>query len=289
MFEGFQRRTIDVGETTINALVGGSGAPLLLLHGYPQTHVMWHRIAPALAERFTVVATDLRGYGDSGVPASSDDHFSFSKRATAADQVTVMERLGHRRFMVAGHDRGARVTHRLVLDWPDRVSRAAVLDIVPTPHVFAHVDKALATAYWHWFFLIQKADLPERMIGADPEFYLQRLLGGLTQTGAITDEAFAEYRRCFAQEARIHATCEDYRAGASIDLTHHAADQGRKITCPLLVLWGASSGVGRMYKPLEVWRGWADDVSGQAVPGGHFLPEEAPRETLDAMLAFFGR
>jgi len=288
MFDGFQRQTIDVGETTINALVGGKGPPLLLLHGYPETHVMWHRIAPALAERFTVVATDLRGYGDSGVPATTDDHLSYSKRATAADQVKVMEQLGHRQFMVAGHDRGARVTHRLLLDWPDRVSRAAVLDIVPTPYVFAHVDKQLATAYWHWFFLIQKADFPERLIGADPEYYLRRLLGSLADAGTITSDAFAEYLRCFAPKARIHATCEDYRAGASIDLEHHKADNGRKVACPLLVLWGENSGVGRMYEPLTVWRAWADNVSGHAVPGGHFLPEEAPRETLEAMLALFG-
>jgi len=288
MFEGFQRQTIDVGDTTINALVGGKGPPLLLLHGYPETHVMWHRIAPALAERFTVVATDLRGYGDSGVPATTDDHLSYSKRATAADQVKVMEQLGHRQFMVAGHDRGARVTHRLLLDWPDRVSRAAVLDIVPTPYVFAHVDEQLATAYWHWFFLIQKADFPERLIGADPEYYLRRLLGSLADAGTITSDAFAEYLRCFAPKARIHATCEDYRAGASIDLKHHEADNGRKVACPLLVLWGENSGVGRMYEPLTVWREWADNVSGHAVPGGHFLPEEAPRETLEAMLAFFG-
>lgn len=288
MFEGFQRQTVDVGDTTINALVGGKGPPLLLLHGYPETHVMWHRIAPALAERFTVVATDLRGYGDSGVPATTDDHLSYSKRATAADQIKVMEQLGHRQFMVAGHDRGARVTHRLLLDWPDRVSRAAVLDIVPTPYVFAHVDKQLATAYWHWFFLIQKADFPERLIGADPEYYLRRLLGSLADAGTITSDAFAEYLRCFAPKARIHATCEDYRAGASIDLKHHTADNGRKVACPLLVLWGENSGVGRMYEPLTVWREWADNVSGHAVPGGHFLPEEAPRETLEAMLAFFG-
>ncbi|HKU99994.1 MAG TPA: alpha/beta hydrolase [Vineibacter sp.] len=288
MFEGFQRRTVDVGDTTINAVIGGKGPPLLLLHGYPETHVMWHRIAPALAERFTVVASDLRGYGDSGTPATSDDHFSYSKRATAADQVKLMEQLGHRQFMVAGHDRGARVTHRLLLDWPDRVSRAAVLDIVPTPYVFAHVDKQLATAYWHWFFLIQKADFPEQLIGANPEYYLRRLLGSLADTGTITPDAFGEYLRCFAPAARIHATCEDYRAGASIDLEHHKADNGRKVTCPLLVLWGEKSGVGRMYEPLAVWRDWADDVTGHAVPGGHFLPEEAPRETLAAMLAFFG-
>ncbi|TWT10798.1 alpha/beta fold hydrolase [Reyranella sp. CPCC 100927] len=288
MFDGFQRQTIDVGDTTINALVGGKGPPLLLLHGYPETHVMWHKIAPALAERFTVVASDLRGYGDSGVPATTDDHFSYSKRATAADQVKVMEHLGHRRFMVAGHDRGARVTHRLLLDWPDRVSRAAVLDIVPTPHVFAHVDKQLATAYWHWFFLIQKADFPERLIGADPEYYLRRLLGSLADAGTITPEAFAEYLRCFAPQVRIHATSEDYRAGASIDLEHHKTDNGRKIACPLLVLWGEKGLVGRMYEPVTVWRDWADDVRGHAVPGGHFLPEEAPRETLEAMLAFFG-
>lgn len=287
MFEKFDAKTIDTGETTIHALVGGKGPPLLLLHGYPQTHVMWHKIAPELARHFTVVATDLRGYGDSGKPDSDDQHAAYAKRATAEDQIKVMEGLGFSRFMVAGHDRGGRVTHRLCLDWPDHVVRASILDIVPTPVVFGTVDQRIATAYYHWFFLIQPYDLPETLIGANPEYFLRRIFGGLAAGDAVTGEAFAEYLRAFRDKRTIHATCEDYRAAASIDLEHHRADGGKRIACPLQVLWGEKGLVGRAYDPLEVWRDWADDVTGQAMPSGHFIPEEAPEECLRAMLGFF--
>jgi haloacetate dehalogenase len=286
MFEGFETRSIVVNDVTINVVVKGDGPPLLLLHGYPQTHVMWHKIAPALAERFTVVASDLRGYGDSSKPAGDYQHLTYSKRSTAADQVAVMTTLGFDRFRVAGHDRGGRVAHRLLLDYPDRVIRAAVLDIIPTPEVFKRLNKLVATAYYHWFFLIQPRGLPETLIGGNPEYYL-RNIGSWGGADAFAPEAFAEYLRCFSDPACIHATCEDYRAAASIDLEHHKSDGDRKIICPLLVLWGEKGLIGRIYDPIAIWQEYAVEVSGCAVPSGHFLPEEAPLETLDALLEFF--
>ena len=288
MFEGFETVDLEVTATTIHARIGGSGPPVLLLHGYPQTHVIWHKIAPRLAERFTVVATDLRGYGDSGRPASDPSHAAYAKRSMAADQVEVMAMLGHRRFAVVGHDRGARVAHRLALEHPEAVERLALLDIVPTRTVFATVNQAVATGYYHWFFLIQLNGLPETLIGHDPEYYLREKLkrwcGADKQ--AITDEAFAEYLRCFADPAAIHATCEDYRAAASIDLAHDEADLARRIACPLLALWGEVGLVGRNYDVLAVWRDYATDVHGHALPCGHYLAEECPEATLAALLAF---
>jgi haloacetate dehalogenase len=287
MFEGFETRRIAVNDVTINCLTKGDGPPLLLLHGYPQTHVMWHEIAPSLAERYTLVVPDLRGYGDSSKPPSDDKHLIYSKRNTAADQAALMTSLGFKTFMVAGHDRGARVTHRLCLDYPDRVTKAALLDIIPTTEVFKRVNQFVATAYYHWFFLIQPNHLPETLIGGNPEFYLRRMA---TRKGKLifTDEAFAEYLRCFSDPASIHATCEDYRAGASIDLEHHAADNGRKIACPVLILWGEKGLVGYKQDPLAIWSEYAQNVCGHSVPNGHFLPEESPRETLAALLEFFG-
>jgi haloacetate dehalogenase len=286
MFEGFENRRISVGDVTINTLLKGSGPALLLLHGYPQTHVMWHKVAPSLAEHFTVVATDLRGYGDSAKPEGDEKHERYSKRVMAADHAAVMASLGFDKFMVAGHDRGARVTHRLLLDHPERVRRAALLDIIPTPEVFKRIDQFTATAYYHWFFLIQRRDLPERLIGGDPEYYLRRM-GTRAGRDVFTPEAFAEYLRCFRDPACIHATCEDYRAAASIDLKHHKEDGERKMTCPLMVLWGQEGLLGRAYDPLAIWRDYADDVRGHSLPGGHFLPEEAPAETLKALTDFF--
>lgn len=286
MFEHFETSSIAVNGVTINLVIKGDGPPLLLLHGYPQTHVMWHKIAPALAERYTVVAPDLRGYGDSSKPEGDDQHLTYSKRSMAADQVAVMAALGFDRFLVAGHDRGGRVTHRLCLDHPNRVIRAAVLDIIPTPEVFKRLNKLVATAYYHWFFLIQPRGLPETLIGGNVEYYL-RNIGTWGSADAFTPEAFAEYLRCFSNPACIHATCEDYRAAASIDLEHHTADVDRKITCPLLVLWGQKGLIGRIYDPVSIWRDYALEVSGSGVASGHFLPEEAPQETLDALLEFF--
>ncbi len=262
---------------------------MLLLHGYPQTHAMWHRVAPRLAENFTVVAADLRGYGDSSKPAGDAEHVTYSKRATAGDQVEVMASLGFDSFAVVGHDRGARVAHRMALDHPDRVTKLAALDIVPTREVFAAVGKDLATAYYHWFFLIQPYDLPERLIGADPGYYLHRKLGGWgTNLDAFAPEALAEYERCFSDPRTIHASCEDYRAAASIDLVHDEADvkSDNKVECPLLALWGAHGVVEKHHDVLRVWREYARDVRGRPLEGGHFLAEETPEETARELLVF---
>jgi haloacetate dehalogenase len=290
LFPGFIHKRVATSGPEIDLVMAGSGPPLLLLHGYPQTRAMWHAVAPRLAGRFTVVAADLRGYGDSAKPASAPDHAPYSKRASAKDMVEVMQAMGFDRFDVAGHDRGGRVTHRMALDHPERVRRAAVLDIVPTLKVFTTINQTVATAYYHWFFLIQPFDFPERLIGADPEFYLRRKLLGLSGGGFndFDPEAVAEYIRCFRNPATIHASCEDYRAAASIDLEHDRADLGHKVECPLLVLWGAKGRVAKSYDVLPVWRERASDVRGAALPSGHFVPEEAPVETADALAAFFG-
>ncbi len=290
LFENFATHRIRTSGTEIHCEIGGSGPPLLLLHGYPQTHVMWHCVAPALARSYTVVCADLRGYGDSGKPASNATHAPYSKRAMALDLVEVMRALGYERFRLAGHDRGGRVAHRLALDHPDAVERVAVLDISPTRTMFRETDQAFATAYYHWFFLIQPFDLPERMIGADPLYYLHRKLGGWGSAANIFNSgAMAEYERCFRDPATIHASCEDYRAAASIDLEHDAADvtARRIVTCPLLVLWGEKGVVHRLFHPLDDWRAVAQDVRGQALPCGHYLAEEVPDATLDALTAFF--
>lgn len=288
MFEGFEKRRIETRETEINLVTGGKGPPLLLLHGYPQCHVMWHKIAPRLAEDFTVVVADLRGYGDSGKPESDSDHLVYSKRKTGGDMIEVMETLGHRRFLLAGHDRGGRVAHRMALDHADRVEKLSVLDIVPTYRLFQETNKELATAYYHWFFLIQPGGLPEHMIGADPEYFVRQALGRWGGTdGAFTPEAMAEYVRCFNDPATIHASCEDYRAGASIDLRHDEEDGGKMVECPTLVLWGGRGVMHKMYNVLETWRDRAKDVTGRPVDCGHFLPEEAPEDTLEALSAFF--
>ena len=287
MFEGFESKRIKTSETEINLKVAGNGPPLLLLHGYPQTHVIWHKIAPKLAERFTVVVTDLRGYGDSGKPDSDAEHSPYSKRAMARDQVEVMAALGFDKFSVVGHDRGGRVAHRMVRDYPETIDKIAVLDIAPTATMYGATDKAFATAYYHWFFLIQPDGLPEHLIGCDPEFYLSRKMAAWGKSnGAITKEAFAEYLRCFSDPKTIHTTCEDYRAAAGIDLEHDAVDAGKKVDNPLLALWGQDGFVAKAYNVLDTWREVATDVSGHAVPGGHFLPEEAPEETLKALLEF---
>ncbi len=289
VFDGFVQSRIRASGTEINLRMGGQGPPLLLLHGSPQTHVMWHKIAARLAERFTVVAPDLRGYGDSGKPPGGDNHEAYSKRAMAQDQVEVMAALGFERFAVVGHDRGARVTHRLALDHAERVNKAAVLDIAPTLTMYERTDMAFATAYYHWFFLIQPFDLPERLIGADPDYYMDKKMAAWQKADGeapFTEEALAEYKRCFRDPETIHAMCEDYRAAAGIDLAHDRADLARRIACPLLVLWGAKGVVERSYDVLEVWRERAERVTGRALPCGHFLPEEAPEETLTELLTF---
>ncbi len=288
MFEGFERTRVETPEAEISLIRGGGGPPVLLLHGYPQTSAMWHKIAPVLAESFTVMAADLRGYGDSSKPPGGGDHAAYSKRAMAKDQVAAMVSLGFDSFAVVGHDRGARVGHRMALDHPERVTRLAVLDIVPTRHVFATVDKNLAAAYYHWFFLSQPYDLPERLIGADPAYYLRKKLGSWgVSLDSFTPEALAEYERCF-DERTIHASCEDYRAAATIDLAHDESDRdsGRTVECPLLALWGARGVVERLYDVPEVWSTYAGDVRGKALDCGHFLPEERPDETARELLAF---
>ena len=290
-FRGFRPADVRVDGVRLHAVVGGEGPPVLLLHGYPQTHLMWHHLAPELARTHTVVAPDLRGYGASAKPVSSADHATYSKRAMAADQVGLMRELGFDRFDVVGHDRGARVTHRMALDHPRSVQRAAVLDIVPTRHAYAHVDRALAEAYHHWFFLSSAADLPERLLAADPHLWVRRKLAQWSADGFEFDrDALHAYAAAFSDPASIAATCEDYRAGASIDLEHDEADAvaGRRVTAPLLVLWGADGFVGRRYDVLAVWRDYADDIRGKAVPGGHFVPEEAPDETLAQLQVFLG-
>ena len=287
MFEGFERKSLELNTITLPFVYGGSGPPLLLLHGYPQTHVMWHLTAPALAEHFTVVAPDLRGYGDASKPFGERDHSTYSKRAMAADNVALMAALGFESFALVGHDRGGRVGHRLALDHPEHVTKLAVLDIVPTHYLFTHTDSALARAYYHWFFLAQPFDLPERLIGADPVYYLHKKLGGWGNgLGIFAPEALAEYERAFSDPATIHASCEDYRAAATIDLKHDERDRDRKVTCPVLALWGEQGVMERLYDVLTIWRDYASDVQGKALPAGHFLAEEKPEETVRELLAF---
>jgi len=285
MFNHFNSRQINVRDTTINVVQGGSGYPVLLLHGYPQTHVCWHLIAPTLAEHFTVVCTDLRGCGDSGRPQSDDKHLAYSKRVMANDQVDVMQELGFKEFAVVGHDRGARVAHRMALDQPDKIKKLVLLDIVPTSWAFANVNKEIATAAFNWFFSIQADDLPERLIGADPEFYMQWLLDDFAgKKNILKPEAVAEYKRCF-DKAAIHATCEEFRAAATIDLEHDEADKNKKISCPVFILWSAT-GMWAKYDILTIWKSRANNVKGKALNCGHFLQEENPTETVKELIAF---
>ena len=286
MLLGFERARIATSDAIIAVRHGGGGPPLLLLHGHPQTHVMWHLTAPVLAREYTVVCPDLRGYGDSSKPPTTPDHEPYSKRAMAREMVEVMASLGFDRFAVVGHDRGGRVAYRMALDHPDRVERLAVLDIIPTGEHFRRAEMSFGLGYWHWFFLAQPHPFPERVIGADPDaFYFHRGRSWFTR------EALAEYRRCYSDPETIHAMCEDYRAAASYDFELDEADRtaGNRIRCPLLALWGAKGNLPGWYDVLEVWRGWADDVRGHALDCGHYLPEEAPEATLDALRSFLGK
>jgi len=291
MFDGFETRTLETERGTIHARVGGSGPPLLLLHGYPESHLMWHSCAPALAERFTVVATDLSGYGASFRPNPAADHAPHSKRALALDQVQAMASLGHERFAVAGHDRGGRVAYRMALDHPDCVSSLAVLDIVPTAEVWARADDRLAIVYWHWGFLAQPAPLPERLIAADPDAYLEhhlRVIGLGAQPGRYPETVIAAYRAQLSDPGAVEAICEDYRAGAGIDRQLDEADRGRRIECPVLVLWGTRGALEPLYGDvLAVWRSWARDVRGRGVEASHFLVEDRPDEVAAELAAFF--
>ena len=293
LFPNFRALQVEVDPTcTINAIIGGSGPPLLLLHGHPQTHAIWHRVAPRLAEHFTVVACDLRGYGESSKPQGAPDHANYSKRAMAADMVAVMQSLGFATFCVLAHDRGARVAHRMALDHPQAVERMALLDIAPTLAMYEQTSDAFARAYWHWFFLIQPAPLPERLIEADPAAYVRDVMGKRSAGLAPFDpRALAEYQRCLALPGAAHGICEDYRAAATIDLEHDRFDRdaGRRLALPLMVLWGEQGVVGRCFDPLAEWQRVAADVQGGALPCGHYIAEEAPDMLLERVLPFLAQ
>jgi haloacetate dehalogenase len=289
LFPGFRPAMIEAGEATIRVRYGGSGQPLLLLHGLPETHLMWHKIAPRLAQDFTVVVADLRGYGESSKPASTADHAPYTKRAMARDQVAVMRHLGFGRFSVAGHDRGGRVAYRLALDHPDNVEKLAVLDILPTSEAFRRTDKEMAFGFWVWFFLAQPDGLPEHVIGKDPKFFLDHML----DTWATIPDSFPlelrqAYLRNFSDPEALHAICEEYRAAITLDYELDETDRGRRrIGCPVLALWSSEGPLQLWYDALAVWRGWAERVRGRALECGHFLPEEAPDETYAALREFF--
>jgi haloacetate dehalogenase len=288
MFDGFRLEMVDTGEALIRMRHGGSGPPLLLLHGHPQTHAMWHKVAPMLAESFTVVAMDLRGYGESSKPPSDERHEPYSKRAMARDGVAVMRHLGFEQFYVAGHDRGARCAYRMALDHPERILKLAVLDIIPTGEAWRRADMRFALDFWHWAFLAQPYPFPERLIGADPDYYYWRRHSP-DPPDYGDREVFEDFRRGFTNPETIHSMCEDYRAGATIDLELDEADRraGRKIECPALALWAAEDELGEWYDVLEVWRDWADDVQGRALPCGHHMALEAPDETYRELFRFF--
>ena len=290
-FDGFAAQEFALGEATIFARVGGSGPPLLLLHGYPQSHLMWARVAQALAGQFTLVAPDLRGYGRSSAPPSRGGE-RYTKRIMAQDAVALMAALGHQSFAVAGHDRGGRVAYRLALDHPERVTKLAVLDIVPTWEMWAGMDSARAMAVYHWMFLAQPEPFPETLISAASQSYLDHTLASWTNDQTLASfarDALAAYHEAFRDPARVHALCEDYRAGATLDRAYDDADRaaGRKIAAPLLALWGAKGIPAKGEAPLDVWRRWANDVRGEGIACGHFLPEEAPEATARALAKFF--
>jgi haloacetate dehalogenase len=294
--DAFETAEIDTGESTIFLRRSGSGAPLLLLHGFPETHLMWRDVAPALARHFTVVCADLRGYGRSGCPPSKPDHAPYSKRAMARDMITVMERLGFHRFSVAGHDRGGRVAYRMALDHPDRVARVAVLDVLPTLIAWERADARFAFSYWPWSLLAQPEPLPERLVLAAPDAVVDNALGGWGSPSTVFDQAIRQaYVDALRDPAHVHAICEEYRAAATLDRAHDDADcsNGRRITCPLLALWSGPGPLGSWYVesggPLVLWQAWGNDVEGHAVDAGHFFPEEIPAETADALNDFFSR
>ena len=291
LFPGFDSQLVKTAETEIFVRIGGEGPPLLMLHGYPQTHVMWHKMAPELAKHFTCVIADLRGYGASSTINDRPDHYSYSKTAMAMDNISVMETLGFTKFSILSHDRGARVSYRLALDFPERIDRLVILDIIPTYEVWHRLSPALALKTFHWTFLAQPAPLAESMIGKDPVGWLDSKLAGWSRAGdlsAFSPEALQHYRKFFQEPERLHATCEDYRAGATYDLNADEEDhiKGNTIQCPTMVLWGTAGIPSASDPTLDIWKNWALDVRGHSIESGHFLAEENPGDTLKAVLPF---
>ena len=289
MFEDFEENKLSVNGININYKIGGNGEPILFLHGYPQTHILWRKMANLFAKNYTVICSDLRGYGDSDKPKSDKKHLTYSKKNMAFDQNELMQKLGYNKYYLVGHDRGARVAHRMAIDYQDKIKKLSLLDIVPTSHVFDNTNALLARRYYHWFFLIQSFPHPETMIGKDSEYYLRsKLKMWGSNNDYLSEDVIKEYLRCFNSET-IHASCEDYRAGATIDLLHHEEDFEKKIICPLQVLWGEKATVEELYDPIEVWREWAANVEGESINCGHFLPEEKPIETFEAISKFLNK
>ena len=288
-YSSFETSICEISSGAFHVTKGGSGMPVLFLHGYPQTHAIFHKLAPLLQDNITMVMTDLRGYGTSPKPPTDASHSPYAKRAMAQDMIEIMDQLGYETFAVVGHDRGGRVAHRLARDYHDRVTHLSVLDIAPTYAMYDATDKNFATAYYHWFFLIQPAPLPERLIGADPEFYLRTKFASWSGEAQWLDETlFQHYLAAFSSEGAIHASCEDYRAAATIDLDHDRQDLGKKLSLPVQALWGKAGFVGRTYDVIAEWEKCAHNVTGQSVSGGHYVPEEAPEETAKALLSFWG-
>ncbi|TCQ89356.1 haloacetate dehalogenase [Rahnella sp. JUb53] len=289
MFVHFTQRRMAVNGTEIACRIAGQGEPLLLLHGHPQTQAIWHKVAPYLTSQFTVVLADLRGYGDSGKPEPDAEHLRYSKREMAQDQFELMAALGFNQFSVVAHDRGARVAHRLALDHPQAVRRLVLMDIAPTLSMYRQTTETFARAYWHWFFLIRPAPLPEALIMADADLYLRSVMGSRSAgMQPFTEEAYADYLRCLQLDGTARGICEDYRASAGIDLQHDEADvnAGRKVKCPLLVLWGEQGTVGKCFAPLAEWEKVAENVQGEALPCGHYIAEEQPELLLEKVLPF---
>lgn len=291
MFEGFERKSVSVSGVDIACVIGGSGPPTLLLHGFPQNRAMWARVGPQLAKRFTVVCADLRGYGDSAKPQCLPDHSNYAFRALAADQLGLMRKLGFDRFHVVGHDRGGRTGHRMALDHPEAVLTLSVLDIVPTYTMLTETNRLIAHAYWHWYFLSQPEPFPERVIGNDPDFFYENcLLGwGATKLADFDQDMLSDYRRCWRNPAMIHGSCSDYRAAATVDLDHDGADIGRRLVCPTLVVYGAAGTMARLFDIPAEWERRCENVAEASLPGGHFFVDQFPNETTNILLAFLER
>ena len=274
-----------VNNVNISYSVQGKGPPILLLHGYPQTKIMWRKVIPLLIQNFTVVSADLRGYGDSDKPRSNKKHYPYSKREMAKDQVMLMKKIGFKKFFAVGHDRGARVFHRAALDYPDIIDKLVLIDIVPTVHIYNNLNKSIAESFFHWFFLVQKSPLPENIISTNKDFYIKSMLGRLGKSDSFIEKKILnEYIKKFTKKSII-SSCEDYRAGASIDREHHNKDK-IKVLSPTLILWGKNSLVGKNFKPLEVWKSYCKNLSGYCLKGGHYLPEENPKEVAEKILSF---